>query len=518
MSLASIELSKPRHADLEKLLIHPAESQLLYSFDFVEDPQKSRKGLQTELPGAEMFRDRRLTWLLSSILQPPLEKLLQDGPLWWPHPFLEHQTVGIAALLHNRELLLADDMGLGKTIQVIAALKILCYRQLSEAALIVAPAPLMRQWQNELESWAGDLKVVRINGAPGQRAALWRLPAHIYLVSYEMLREDEPSKWVTGRSWDVVVLDEASKIKNSESRVSNSVKRLKAKRRWALTGTPIENRIEDLYSILGFLVTDRSRFGGNLLDLLAQVHLRRRKGDVLKGLPPKTVVTMPLELGARQKQAYDAAAKDGVYRLRALGADLRITHILELLVRLKQLCNVEPVSGDSAKLDDIERRLEELVAQGHRSLVFSQFTDEVFGAKFVAARLSRFQPLVFTGAMSERERVDVLDRFKSDHGRKALILSLKAGGMGLNLQSASYVFHLDRWWNPAIEDQAEARSHRFGQFNPVTVYRYVCLGTIEERIEHLVQDKRDLFAQIIDAQTPMSLGKEALLNIIECNI
>ena len=192
------------------------------------------------------------------------------------------------------------------------------------------------------------------------------------------------------------------------------------------------------------------------------------------------------------------AERDGVFQLRERGPDLRIENVLELIIRLKQICNSDPTTGRSAKLDDLSQRLATLEAEGHRALVFTQFTDDKHGARAIAAQLEAYRPLLYTGDLSSRQRDVVLREFKEDRRRKVLILSLRAGGHGLNLQEASYVFHFDRWWNPAVERQAEARSHRLGQEHPVHVYTYTCEGTIEERIDAVLRAKQRLFDELVD--------------------
>jgi hypothetical protein len=196
--------------------------------------------------------------------------------------------------------------------------------------------------------------------------------------------------------------------------------------------------------------------------------------------------------------SYARAEREGIIQLRELGEAVRIEHVLELITRLKQICNVDPQSGESSKIQDIRERLGVLTEQGHRALLFSQYTDDRFGVGAVARALDAFQPLTYVGAMSSAEREQVIGRFKADPAHKALILSLRAGGVGLNLQEASYVFHVDRWWNPAVERQAEDRSHRMGQLVPVTVFKYTCEGTIEERIERILAAKQQLFDEVVD--------------------
>ena len=205
---------------------------------------------------------------------------------------------------------------------------------------------------------------------------------------------------------------------------------------------------------------------------------------------------MPLH--ARQKESYDRAEREGIVYLKSLGAEVRVQHVLELITRLKQICNVDPETGHSSKLRDIRERLGQLVAQGHRALVFSQYTSATFGVVAAAGYLEAFNPLTLTGDMPQSQRASTIDRFKTTDTHKALVLSLRVGGVGLNLQEASYVFHLDRWWNPAVEHQAEDRSHRFGQTAKVNVVKYSCTGTIEERIDAILKRKQDLFDQLID--------------------
>ena len=446
---------------------------------------------------------------LAAVLQPPLELLLAgDGPIEWPYPLLPYQLDGVRALIERPSLLLADDMGLGKTIQAIAALRILIHQRRVRSALIVVPAGLAIQWRQELAIWSPELRVAPVNGEPSDRAWRWRVPAHIYLTSYETLRADftENPHASVARTWDLVVLDEAQRIKNADTHVSRVCKRLRRVRSWALTGTPLENSVDDLASILQWVEQAPTRsswyLGGNaeLREHLRQVQLRRRKADVLADLPPKLVSTVLLALTDAQQEAYDRAEQEGVVELRAMGNEVRIQNVLELIVRLKQICNFDPRSGRSSKLSDLRERVQTLAAEGHKALVFSQFASRESGARAIAARLG-IPALAYTGDLSPSERERVLTQFRQGDEHRVLVLALRAGGQGLNLQQASYVFHFDRWWNPAVEQQAESRSHRLGQIYPVNVYIYVCEGTIEERIETILREKQSLFDEIVDDAT-----------------
>jgi SNF2 family DNA or RNA helicase len=469
-------------------------------------PQDEAGGEGADGAGAPLADAADLMRRLAVALQPPISlPEIRNGTLEWPAPLLPYQRIGVVTLLERRSLLLADSMGLGKTVQAIAALRILYHRGQIESALVVCPASLLLQWRKELSLWAPNLRTVVVSGSPAERGTLWKIPAHVRLVGYETLRTDVlelPNSPVTARTWSVVILDEASRIKNRQSTISIACKRVPRDRRWALTGTPLENRIEDVASILEFLAEEPGAHlpavsgSDELQRMLHSVQLRRRKEDVLPDLPVKRVNEVVLPLLPEQRKAYDRAEQEGIIQLQ--GANVTVVHVLELISRLKQLCNVDPESGESAKLTDISERMRGLVADGHRSLVFSQFTDSTFGILKAAEYLRAFNPLVFTGALSPERRARVVEQFISDSRHKALLLSLRAGGQGLNLQAASYVFHLDRWWNPAIEDQADSRSHRLGQTYPVTVYRYICSDTIEERIDAVLREKRKLFQSVVD--------------------
>ena len=449
---------------------------------------------------------------LRVVLSPPLSSLL-PGPhsvLSWAGELMPFQLDGVRKLIASNKLLLADDMGLGKTIQVIAALRILIVQRTLETALVVAPASVLDQWRQELLKWAPELRVMVIRGTPSDRAWQWAADVHIGIVGYETLRADFTDNLqspVRKKTWGVLVADEAQRIKNRNP-TSFAVKGLKRNRSWALTGTPLENNEEELASIIEFvdhgeLVSQDQYYPGlKLRERHRELQMRRKKNHVLKDLPPK----LSIKLLSRQRRSYDRAEREGIVYLRELGADVRVQHVLELIQRLKQICNAEPKTGESSKFEDIRQRMESLALQGHRAIVFSQYVSNGFGVDAMAGVLREFDPLTFTGELSLEDRRDVIRRFRNDDQHKALIVSLRAGGVGLNLQEASYVFHVDRWWNPAVERQAEDRSHRYGQLMPVHVFKYSCIDTIEERIDQILESKQDLFDQLVDDVT-IDLGK-----------
>ena len=442
---------------------------------------------------------------LWAILAFPRENV-QVTQLEWPGELMPFQQDGVRALLNNRQLLLADDMGLGKTLQAIAALRILRARREIKSCLVAAPASLLDQWRREINKWAPELSAIIIRGSATDRMWQWEAQTDMTLVSYDTLRSDfgdNVHSAVRRKTWDVVVADEAQRIKNRND-TSDALKGLQRTRSWALTGTPIENHEEELASILEFVdydgseVPKRYRPGVELLARHRELQLRRKKSEVLDDLPPKQVTKVTIDLNSKQRNSYDKAEQEGVVYLKSLGAEVGVQHVLELITRLKQICNADPKTGESSKLDDIKDRLTQLGAQGHKALVFSQYTTDTAGVAAAATHLQDFNPLTITGDIPPQERTEIIERFKTQTQNQVLIISLRAGGLGLNLQEASYVFHLDRWWNPAVERQAEDRSHRIGQLVKVNVIKYSCAGTIEERIDQILARKQDLFDQLID--------------------
>ncbi len=395
-------------------------------------------------------------------------------------------------------------MGLGKTIQAIGALRVLLRDAAADPALIVVPAGLVLQWRRQLRDWAPELTLATCIGAPEDRRQRWRSNVQVFLTSFDALRADAVLPAPFGprrRMWQVVVVDEAQRIKNAHTVVAATVKALPRRRGWALTGTPLENSPDDAVSILDFVAPglyDPAEMIAGLRRALSVVQLRRRRRDVLPELPPKTVYELAPALLPCQRAAYSAAHRDGLVWLRTLGAELRVTHVLELILRLKQICNACPRTGASAKLEDLRRRLDAVAAAGEKALVFTQFVAAPFGAETIAHALAPLGPVLLTGRMSSAARDDALTVFATDPDRRVLVASLRTGGVGLNLTAASVVFHFDRWWNPAIETQAEDRAHRIGQTRPVQVFSYLTPDSIEQRIGAILMEKRALFADIID--------------------
>ncbi|MBL8852229.1 MAG: DEAD/DEAH box helicase [Planctomycetaceae bacterium] len=297
--------------------------------------------------------------------------------------------------------------------------------------------------------------------------------------------------------FDLVVLDEAQRIKNRDSLTSTVVRGIPRKRSLCLTGTPIENRPEEMASLFEFMgvIPPRSAPDIRQLTRLSQEYvLRRTKNLVMTDLPPRFDRDEIIELSPAQKLAYEQAEKDGVIQLNDMGESITVQHIFELVLRLKQITNFDPLTGESSKLDRLQADMEEIAACGGKAILFSQWTKTI---DWLAARLTDVNPLIYHGGIPTAKREPILKRFKEDDKAHLLLMSYGTGAVGLNLQFAGYVFLYDRWWNPAVEDQAINRAHRIGQKTQVIVSKFICKDTIEEKIDKVLKEKRDLFARVL---------------------
>ncbi|HEX4339170.1 MAG TPA: DEAD/DEAH box helicase [Polyangiaceae bacterium] len=417
---------------------------------------------------------------------------------------------------------LADDMGLGKTVQLIA---LLLHRGRTGPALVVAPTSVCENWRRELARFAPTLKV-RVFIGPGREEALEKLSQrHVVLTSYALLQQD--AEKLQGIEWATVILDEAQLIKNAESQRAKAAFGLRSAVRIAATGTPIENHVGDVFSIFHFLMPDllgpwshfNRRFGASstgesaasgrraLRKLLLPFILRRTKAQVLDDLPPLTEIERTVTLGTEEAALYEAVRRAALAKLGATGTDARSRfQVLAEITRLRRLCchpklAVPATTASSSKIASFLELLDELLEARHRALVFSQFVDVL---ALVRAELEqRAIPYQYLdGSTPPKQRTAAVDAFQAGEGALFLI-SLRAGGFGLNLTGADYVIHLDPWWNPAVEAQASDRAHRIGQTRPVTVYRLVAAGTVEERIVALHRTKRELADSLL-AETDQS--------------
>jgi SNF2 family DNA or RNA helicase len=461
-----------------------------------------------------VFKERLLY-----LLQPPVENCLTGKQIRVPAKPYPYQLEGIAFLMPRHSALLADEMGLGKTMQTILALRLSFQAGLIRRALLVCPKPLVSNWCRELRAWAEDMPFEVITGSTEERRGFWFVSnCPLKIVNYELLTRDADflaDEWV---HFDVVILDEAQRIKNRDSKTAQVARSIHRQRSWALTGTPIENRPEDLVNLFAFVDAERvppDTPAKRLPQLTADCILRRTKEDVLTDLPPKTIRDAVVELTPAQRESYELAEKEGVFRLNSLGETISVQHVFELVMRLKQICNFDPLTGQSAKLEQMQADLAEVADSGRKALIFSQWVEPL---EHLAEVLVPLGPLQFHGKIPTRQRQAVLDQFRRDPTKHVLLMSYGTGSVGLNLQFTNYVFLFDRWWNPAIEDQAINRAHRIGQKAPVTVTRFLTQQTIEERIAEVLERKRQLFNELIEQNGPppsMGLSEDEVFGLFD---
>jgi len=459
--------------------------------------------------------------LLLPILLPPEGVANLEG-LVLPSPLYEFQNAGVAFLGEKESALLGDDMGLGKTVQAIVALRLLIRTGRIRGALIICNKAVLPQWKKHLDNWAPDVVWHAVDGLRERRRAFWEALAgksgmlcHALLANYETIREDQDV--LVGKSFDLVVLDEVQRIKNHAIGISRAINSLSAKRRWGLSGTPLETRIEDLHSIFSFLkpglLRETDTYPPTVSKKIEPYFLRRRREAVLKDHPRNYLQDLSLALTPAQREAYDRVEQEGVLRLKS-GTDVTVQHVLALITHLKQICNFDPHSGESVKADWVLSHLDEICEGGNKVLLFSQYVETL---KILQDRMKSYQPLLYTGGLGDRQREEVIRTFKEDKSRQILLLSLRAGGAGLDLPEANFVFLYDLWWNPAVHSQAFGRVDRLVQTKEIFLRRILTADTIEERIDEKLRGKQKLFEEVIeglaDVDLKQSLTEEELFGL-----
>ena len=450
----------------------------------------------------------KLSDRLFYVLQPPLETLLASNTIEFPFKPFDFQYLGVAFLFPRHSAILADEMGLGKTMQAITSIRMLLRSGYLKNVLLICPKPLVTNWQREFALWAPEVPVSVISGSQAKRQWHWendKTPVRI--ANYELMVRDEHYVTNPESPYDLVVLDEAQRIKNKSNSTSKVIRTIPRQRSWALTGTPIENSIEDLIGIFEFVSPGAINNFMSPRELKKEVKdfvLRRTKDMVLKDMPPKLIRDTELSLTGEQYDSYQQAEKDGVLKLNDLGAEITIKHVFELVLRLKQICNFDPSTGRCSKLELLQSDMEEVAASGQKAIVFSQWVKSL---DTLSEHLQAYNPLAYHGRIPSSKRDAILAEFKESPDRHILLMSYGAGSVGLNLQFCRYVYLFDRWWNPAVEDQAINRAHRIGAAGSVTVTRMISAGTIEQRIHEILESKRELFNEILsDNRNPASYG------------
>jgi superfamily II DNA or RNA helicase len=442
---------------------------------------------------------------------------------------------------------LADDMGLGKTIQVLALMLVGKRRRYAGPHLVVVPASLLGNWVAEAQKFAPSLRVLvahRSHANAGKAVGELEAEAEradIVLTTYGTLTRTD---WLRERSWGLVVLDEAQAIKNPGTRQTRAAKQLRGRARLALTGTPVENRVDDLWSIFDFLNpgllgstgefrswTRATKGFAPLRRLVSPYVLRRLKSDprIAPDLPDKTEVVAYCSLSPKQAALYAEAVESLRRDLETSTGIERRGLILAYLQRFKQICNHPslwlgerswPVdaSGKFARLAEI---CEPLAERQERALVFTQFRSMTRPLSDYLATVFGAKGLILDGRTPVRRRAELVDQFQGDDGPPYFVISLKAGGTGLNLTAASHVIHFDRWWNPAVENQATDRAYRIGQHRNVLVHKFVCRGTLEERIDAMIASKRALADELLDLDGAAALTEmtnEQLMAVVQLDL
>ncbi len=456
-------------------------------------------------------------------------------------------TLGLGACL-------ADDMGLGKTIQVLSLLLVLKRQTTGQQrpSLLVAPASLLANWASEMERFAPSLKAIIAHPSALPASALKDFKAEqlhgvdLVITSYGSLLR---VPWIAKTAWRLVVVDEAQAIKNPDAKQTRAVKTLNARARFALTGTPVENRLGDLWSIFDFvtpgllgsskeftsfakrLADSPHKSYGPLRELVRPYILRRLKTDktVIADLPDKTEIKAFCQLSRKQAALYEQSVKELAEQLADAEGIQRKGLVLSFLMRFKQICNhpsqwlgdgswSEAESGKWTRLRDIA---EVIAAKQEKMLVFTQFREVIDPLSTFLQSVFGRPGLILHGATAVKNRKEVVRRFQDDEAIGYFVLSLKAGGAGLNLTGASHVVHFDRWWNPAVENQATDRAFRIGQTKNVLVHKFVCRGTVEEKIDQLIESKQQLSKDLLEGGAELLLTElkdDELLKLVALDI
>jgi SNF2 family DNA or RNA helicase len=487
-----------------------------------------------DLKADKQWRDHIKRLKQAQTLQPQLPSTLQaelrdyqlEGFNWLAR--LAHWGVGAC---------LADDMGLGKTLQALA---IILSRAPQGPTLIVAPTSVCMNWLSEAQKFTPTLNPIQFGTGDRQQLLDNLQPFDLLVCSYGLLQQDDLADRLAQVQWQTIVLDEAQSIKNSATKRSKAAMKLQGGFKLITTGTPIENHLGELWNLFRFinpgLLGSQDQFSerfanaierqqdtatrNRLKQLIQPFILRRTKNQVLAELPARTEITLQVQLSTEEMAFYEALRRQAVARLSETNVEAGAKHlqVLAEIMRLRRACcNTRLVNAEtplpSAKLEAFGEILEDLLGNQHKALVFSQFVDHLtILREYLESQQVTYQYL--DGRTPAKDRKKRVDAFQAGEG-DVFLISLKAGGTGLNLTAADYVIHMDPWWNPAVEDQASDRAHRIGQQRPVTIYRLVAKDTIEEKIVDLHRQKRDLADSLLEgADLSGKVSTEDLLKLI----
>ncbi len=474
--------------------------------------------------------------LLIPVLTPEVNLDIPEE-LELPHKLYSYQIQGVKFLISNRSALLADQMGTGKTVQSTVALKILFIKGIVKKALVVVPSSLISVWEKHLEEWAPELQFVVLNDKKDIRKLLWETNAHVYIVSYDTLKNDFNNEEFKleefAKTVDLVLLDEAHNIKNPDAIKTKAVKQISkfAKYRWALSGTPLQNNLEELVSLLEFLFPDR-QFNKNLTPeearkLIEPIMLRRLKKDVLKDLPQKLpAIIEKLQLSPKQRQEYDYVLGLEQERITNLIEKHKKSkqfkfilkkNIIHSIQKLRQICNFPSSSLNSPKMERLKEIVKEIVENDEKIIIFTNFYEngvrkiyENLSKEFSESKIAQFH-----GKMSFKEKKKEVKRFVEDKNCQIFIGTIGSAGEGLTLTVSNYAVFFDMHWNPAKMWQAEDRIHRIGQKNKVIIHNLIMENTIEEKILQKLEEKKKLIETVVDGVKHIKEEEVSLEDLME---
>ena len=420
-----------------------------------------------------------------------------------------YQKIGTNALSSSDTFLLADDMGLGKTIQAISALKEKTAQHGVSRALIVVPNSLKTNWANELQTWFSEGTVHVLKGNRENRLFYLKNTKSIIIATYEQIR----TTFAANESippFNIVIFDEAQRLKNRSSSTFRAAKLINSKTYWMLSGTPLENSEEDIINLFSILRPDTIHKGFSHLEIregISPYFLRRKKDECLSELPDLVEENMYIDMTSTQKKQYEKLLSEK-YEWYKSG------NLLAFITELKKICNFPDKIADSAKLKNLNNILKIKDENNDKVIIFSQYVDSL---KKIQSALP-YEFLLYDGSLSSEEKDNIIERFQNEESSKFLLMSLKSGGVGLNLQAANTVVMFDRWWNPATEQQAIARAHRLGNKNSVHAIKYIVSDSIEEKIIDILHDKEYIFNNVIENKDELASKKHLLAQLVDLEV
>ena len=460
--------------------------------------------------------------MILPLLKPPIDF---DFPtqLDFPSELYPFQVIGVQWLVESESSLLADEMGTGKTVMATVALRILFHKGLARKALVLCPASVLSVWEKHLRDWGGGaLAFSVVHGRQDVRQRKWTYPSHVYVTTYDTFRNDALGSERHGLdlgSFDVVILDEVHHIRNPSAKRSTAVRRLSPKYRWALSGVPLQNKLEDLEGIFRFvkpgLLHRDSLTSGSVKRAIEPHFLRRLKADVLDELPAKTREDILLEMDAEQRRAYDETLGRAKARFNSTQTPFTGMHVFALIQRLKQIANFAPGKTTSPKLECLLEQLEEIFQEDNKrivdnkAVVFTQYVGE--GVEKLRQHLEHYGVVEIIGQTTQLRRKNAVEAFQRDPNVRIFLASTKAAGEGITLTQGNYVFHFDHWWNPAVGWNAEDRVHRPGQTKAVNIYQYWMKDSIEERIWDILRRKGLLHEEVINAMSESEIDQSVTM-------